>query len=489
MFGASEDRARQLAYRKRRDRFIPGNSSSTYRSLRSASRMSQQSHVSSTLAYDAEYRPQQFLDAADTVEPLVPISSQISQVKPQGIQAKYPSQVLHSSVPFSTSPKTSDIQSVSASCHGNYESLGYPVISRHVRNVTMPIANAEIQAVLSSAPLLSHIPSTLDAQYRAQTKISLRGGGDDTPRKLSRFRPTQAPAPSQNNIPLECQWPHQRNFQGHIYQPLLSPPRSPPRTPATPFHDSTRQYMQICPFAIQSFWRDEWTTPISAGGHLTHIRLHLSASDAEIFFYLFNLYQPPTFSTAPAAIARQNFYQTLSSTAQAIFQQIIVERHCELQAVEHGMPDPQVAAPYLRSSERVMVYHLLEALENLVMPPFPRLPRDSRFDQTMQLPMPQHYGYDQYPGMSSALTYNAGMLPSGLFAVSSQLVNAQMVTRPLHTQNVATHSSNVQMGVSMQPTNASSVASRISTLRGFSAPDLAKQQRQSGYLAFTVLFT
>ncbi|KAH7083615.1 hypothetical protein FB567DRAFT_594140 [Paraphoma chrysanthemicola] len=46
MFGASEDRARQLAYRKRRERIISGQSYTSYRSLSSASRISQQSQQS-----------------------------------------------------------------------------------------------------------------------------------------------------------------------------------------------------------------------------------------------------------------------------------------------------------------------------------------------------------------------------------------------------------------------------------------------------------
>jgi hypothetical protein len=49
MFGSSEDRARQLAYRTRKDRVISSGSNSTHRSLSSASESSRRSHSSLSL--------------------------------------------------------------------------------------------------------------------------------------------------------------------------------------------------------------------------------------------------------------------------------------------------------------------------------------------------------------------------------------------------------------------------------------------------------
>lgn len=110
MFGSSEDRARQLAYRNRGLRSGSRGSRSSYRSASSASRSSQHSHLSLTSGEDAVrrvisvgYFPQPTILYRQDSLLFANAEKQQHKLEQHRLQTEYLSQVLYNSTPTSTS--------------------------------------------------------------------------------------------------------------------------------------------------------------------------------------------------------------------------------------------------------------------------------------------------------------------------------------------------------------------------------------------------
>ena len=381
MFGASEDRARQLAYRKRRERVISGNSGSTYRSLSSASRNSQQLQLSSTLEQDAtqlpvhveHYSQESNVEATDSVKPLLVTDKEHLQMEQHILQAEYLSQVLYDTLSLADAGGVSNTLPVLASHFSKYGTLGHLITSHHLRNVTAPIAYTDIPSLLASnmqshpdLPTLPPLQSTplVDYHRQAQVMVSLRGGGkDDVHPRQERSRPMQTSQLNQTNPALRTQQPNQTSAQPSLPRSSLLPPE------VVSVHDSTRQYTQICPWATRWYWRSEWIVPLQSGHEVMAFLASLSQVDIRNFSFLFGPSMPPTHWTSSGANARRYFYRRLDHNAQDLFQRMIGARARELSGVELGLPDPQIVALQTATSPRIMLYHLLESLEEPVMPP------------------------------------------------------------------------------------------------------------------------
>jgi hypothetical protein len=227
MFGASEDRARQLAYRKRRERVTSGSSSSTYVSLSSASPISQRSRVSSTLGQETirSYPATQHsslhtehstfgytnsLRFQANKAPLSATEAQDLQIEQHRLQAEYLGQVLYDSLSLATTDLQPRDASMPAMNIGHYRILGKPTMSRHVRNLTAPVPSIYMLSGMASngtyrlgPPLLSRTSQeAIDLSLRAQSTFFLRGGGDaDDEWNPNRSIPTTEG--TQNTFPMQ----------------------------------------------------------------------------------------------------------------------------------------------------------------------------------------------------------------------------------------------------------------------------------------------
>lgn len=393
MFGASEDRARQLAYRKRRERVISGSSSSTYRSLSSASRISQRSRVSSALdqegvrSFLATQRglPQPGHGTVDFTtnslglqgdgESISATEAQHLQMERHRLQAEYLSQVLYNSLSLATAGAQPDDTLMPTMNVGRYGALGKPATSRHIRNVTAPVASLEMQPLLVSTmkhssesgalPLLHR--TARNAQLRTQTMVVLRGGGDHDPSLQQETTRRDPPFPG---------------FANSVAQSAQPPPADHSRTRVAvapvpqeviQVHNPQREYMQTCPWVQRYYDKPAWVVPISIGQHFHDFMASLPADWHSIFLALFGPEQSPDHPLSSRANARRDFFQKLNPGRQVIFHSMIQSRVIELQAVAEGFDDPEFIAPF-RGASQVMLYHLMEAREARILPH----PRDYR---------------------------------------------------------------------------------------------------------------
>jgi hypothetical protein len=395
MFGASEDRARQLAYRKRRERIVSGVTCSIYRSLSSASHVSQQSHLSSTWNEESsrspvqtEHRPSQ----AGTIhsenipatqhnkrclkfDPLLTADPPCSQMEQHRLQAEHLSQVLYSTLSLATpAPKSSSALSLSSFLSVQ----GIP--GRHIRNITAPVALADLSALFASTPpgrqdlpTLPFIHRTLcDGQLHQQSMVSLRGGGDphDLFRSTSQSHPNnsgQAPGIQLQTQMTKAQM--QASAQAYQSQAHAEAQAQKARIQAffSQYHTYERQYLTLFPWAREHHLVPAFLVPISCGSYLNSFLGLLPLNDANYFLNFFGPQQLPTSYTSPVANARRQFYLNLDEHVKSTFQDVIFARATELIAVRDGQPDPQLSLQ-ARPDHRVMLFHLMEAMESVFVP-------------------------------------------------------------------------------------------------------------------------
>jgi hypothetical protein len=191
MFGSSQDRARQLAGRNRRERISSISSCTSSRSISSSSQAPQQSPTSiwepkvpsaieehpSCEHNDTHITPLAFaeINSSQQDENAVPLSSPLElasglpgpQVEQQRLQAEHLSEVLYSNFALITSPPQSQF---TATRHTRYGSLG---------TVSMP------HALRGTAS---------EYQLRPQTVVSLRGGSGSLNDALTGSKPTATDA-------------------------------------------------------------------------------------------------------------------------------------------------------------------------------------------------------------------------------------------------------------------------------------------------------
>jgi len=382
MFGASEDRARQHAYRKRRDRVASESSSSTYRSLSSASRISQRSRVSSAPDQDAapravsgnhrSLRPSAILAGHACVaatlsscEPITTTEAQHLLAERHSLQAEYLSQVLYDSLSSATSGIDSAATIVPMMEPPKYGPLGRLTKTRHKRTVTTPVASLESQysfALTAQPPLAvttsPHLSKTeRDKHLEAQTMVFLRGG--DREEEFSQNERAEI-------APLSRRHTNIRALEsGHPQQAdalMGSAADASGLQDLTRYHHPEREYARTRDWVELLYAHPAWAVPISTGGSLRDFLLTLPSYIQNTFFALFGCGQPPTYCVSQVANARRDFYGKLDNHRRGLFDRLIGVRAEELLSIKGGGRDPQ-HFPLRPPAGGIMLYHLLEATE------------------------------------------------------------------------------------------------------------------------------
>lgn len=381
MFGASEDRARQLAYRKRRERVISGSLSTACRSCSFSSQLSHASRASSFQAFwpspstitpehsylqayrarDHDLIPAKHIRLTDPVDYTSIVSTNASrfQEEQHRLQAEYLSRVLYDSLSLDNTNDEQLVHPVAAIPSGP------PAQSstlRHVRHVTAPVGFLRTTELANCPPLHQPLlPFVSNVSVKQQDLITLRGGG--TPNHQS-----EGSESSQSMAVLQAT----RN--------TAHPRTGQPLSPYAPFGDVAPYYRQLVqryihkrPYMLNYPWSERFMmspaclVPISTGLQYEHFKGRLSSNLLNTFSDLFSSMQPANDWTAPIANIRREFYQKLNQGSKNVFQCIIMSRKEELSAIEKGEADPQQGT---QTSDwpSVMLCHLLEATEPLFLP-------------------------------------------------------------------------------------------------------------------------
>ena len=342
MFGSSQDRARQLAGRKRRERIASSGSNSTLRSSSSSSHAFQQYH--SALALD----PGTQQSAVIKENPRTLKGHHI-------LQAEYLSQVLYSDLGASASVSADPPQSgfVTSRRHARYGSLEMlPAVTRHPRNVTAPLAESMTPNHQPLSQRAQHGValgrSTSESHKRLQAAVSLRGGrdgcytGDGTERREYTCTIANEKYDEKRNLP-------------------------------------SRPFILEFPWVTKVYRHPQWHAPISSGASYEAFIDSLSTTELERFRDLFG--KTPGFLPASLATARQAFFMTLTGPQQRVFKNIIISKGMALLAMtEEGVGVQCSIHTVMCNSETkpaVMLEYLLEATERpvLLLKESARMPR------------------------------------------------------------------------------------------------------------------
>lgn len=332
MFGSSQDRARQLAGRKRRERISSSGSNSTLRSISSSSHASQQYHIKSTLT------PCNQESAVIKENPQTLQGHQI-------LQAEYLSQVLYSDLGASASASASPPQSqfrtsLRQSKYGSMEMS--PAVTRHLRNVTAPATEMivpDCQAlhqrvrpgVAFTRPLER---STSESHLRSHAAVSLRGG--------------------QGGFYVRDHT-ESREYTCTLFDKVND------KKEGLPLRPFTREF----PWVTEVYCHPQWHVPISSGASYEAFIESLSMTELERFIVLFS--NKPRFLPVSLATARQVFFIVLTAPQQKVFKNIIISRGMALHALAEGGIGVQCtihpATSNPEANPAVMLEHLLEATE------------------------------------------------------------------------------------------------------------------------------
>ena len=208
MFGASEDRARQLAGRQRWKRISSSGSNSSYRSAGSSSQLSHRetssifeqniqrptpipehhAYIVNDLLYDLYdsrevQHVSEYVAASDLEEVLAQMTAeeQHPHAQQQRVQAEHLSHVLYNDMAIN------EELSPSASCSKlpgqakSYGALGLgPAIAHQVRYVTAPVPSVGNQSIMLSANSTVNRSTSANIAH-TETIVSLRGGADGEP--------------------------------------------------------------------------------------------------------------------------------------------------------------------------------------------------------------------------------------------------------------------------------------------------------------------
>jgi hypothetical protein len=372
MFGASEDRARQLAYRKRRERIASGTSSSTCHSISSASCVLQRSRVPSVLDHNtapssaAAHRSLQ--PDESTCALISATEARHLRMERRRLQAEHVSQVAYRSLSLATTGLGSEAAFEPMIESDSYGGLGRSTKTRHIRNVTAPVASIKLQSLLASAlrpPLNLEIPSrlprtTCSEQHRAHIMTILRDGG-------------------QEDLPWQEEAAELKPLSSRYTTRLAHSTRQPPQVntltadvaedavvqDVTEYHHSPHEHGRTHYWAKDFYDNPAWIVPISTGDCLPNFLITLPSDIHHTFMALIGRNQIARNWTSFVANVHDDFYQKLDIHRRHLFDQIIGAKGEELRAVRLGLGDPQYSQLCPRT-ERVMVYHLLEATESLL---------------------------------------------------------------------------------------------------------------------------
>jgi hypothetical protein len=333
MFGASEDRARQLAYRKRRERIASGSSCSVLRSLSSSSHVSQQSQMSSitkqgtsqppshaeyTFAYTSRaYNNMSMPDhqtKSQTADcgPGLATDPHRSQMERHRLQAKYLTQVLYDSLSLPTSAREPSNLPGPTTQSDNPGALIQSTTASPLRNATAPVAS--IEAHSSSAPcVLSHLglptllntsPTAPNGSFHVHTMTASRGGDRDDlimEQAMSRLDPVLQPV---QDAVLRTQQSH-----------AAKDPKGPLSGSSSTLHDKSliydpsRSYMVKFPLATRFCFQPAWTVPITTGTYYDALIRMLPSLGSKVsvdqFLTLFGPMRPATPWASREASARK----------------------------------------------------------------------------------------------------------------------------------------------------------------------------------------
>jgi hypothetical protein len=422
MFGASEDRARQLAYRKRRERIASGSSCSVFRSLSFSSHVSEQSQMSSITEQGTPPSPllTEYISAHtththdDTDMPTHRARSQNSdcdldlaadphrsQMERHRLQAEYLTRVLYDTLSVPTSVRGPKMLLGPATQPSNPKALVQSTTARHTRNLTAPVASINIHSLptpsarsqLDLQTLSIASPTAPNRAFRVRTMVALRGGGqDDLPTDQEKSQPDPASQHHQDDANPHTTSHTASSSTGSLGEPL------PTLQDWSRIWDTSRPYMVRFPEAKRFCLQPAWTVPIVYGSCYNNLLRTLpqfkpSAIVDELLF-LFGPTQPATPWAAPAANARRDLYVRLGQIGQALLRYVIKNRMGELLKIENGGADPQLN-PVWHGKPGLMLYHLMEATE----PPYTQglFNMGSMLGRSTSAPNPgQQQGYAAY---------------------------------------------------------------------------------------------
>ncbi|CAO2655390.1 Nn.00g104540.m01.CDS01 [Neocucurbitaria sp. VM-36] len=378
MFGSSQDRARQLAGRTRKERMCSTGSHSGHGSSGTSNQVSQLSRASATLKQSIQeprvvtenltheigltravrqtsqesYLAQQLNGSQEFPrrihDDLQSASRRcFSPMVEQRLQAEYLSQVLYNSLTLSDLDDQSQSHVKLPPRHSRYGSLGIQsATSHHLRNITEPVPPTQSSTQQSSIlrarlglPMLPPLPMpALEKQLQIQTTISLRGGaGECDTADFSR--------PGGKIVQLEHDW---------------SDPWSLPR-----------EFQWLYTVSYLGHWR----TLITSGPPYDAFLQSLSDKALGRFRYLFDPRPPPTDLMGTAVTARRIFYRTLTAEQQTWFKDVIHGRGQELLKLARGDPGTiqeeiqkellkdLFATPEDEAKPHVKLCYLLDALQ------------------------------------------------------------------------------------------------------------------------------
>jgi hypothetical protein len=399
MFGASEDRARQLAYRKRKERIVSGSSCSMLRSLSSSSHVSQQSQISSIIEQSTSPSPlhaehssphtghtpdDMSIPACQTKSQdsecgaILATDTNHSQTEQHRLQFEHLTQVLYDSLSRPTTVRKPTAIPGPVTPSGNPEAPGQSTTARRIRSVTAP----SVHSCLGPPILPTASPTAFNGSLGAHSMVSLRGGGEDNlPMGQEKSQLGPAPQRRQENEIVRTQQLQPASGLTSSLGKSLPQPRG-----SSQIYDPKRPYMVNYPWATRFCFGPAWMVPISTGPLYLVLMHTLPSHIVDQFLSLFGPMEPATPWSSPAANARRDLYVKLGHEGQVRLRNLISSRHAELLAIEKGGADPELNPSY-PGMAGLMLHHLMEATE----PPY----------------SPSYYSMESFAGRSTSAP-NAG---------------------------------------------------------------------------------
>jgi hypothetical protein len=402
MFGASEDRARQLAFRKRRERVSSsGSSSSMLRSLSSASRVSQQSNLSLSPGYETTKSvgcPEQHSMRAVSINSdentpanqlrqpnfgsFSTMDMELSQMDRQRLQAEYLSHVLYDDLSLASARQVLKQLPIGATQAGQPRVPELWAAVCRPRNITAPVASPGRQSFLGLAaehclplPMLSPSSETAYGDHsRAQSMVTLRGGGPTPPSATQKYKVDQYHLKGWENPEPKLQPVAGSSNSANWTLPPPASQRQP--TDQAPLSSDTtiawsldpeRPYMKMLPLLKQLCHRPAWKVPITGGKNYESFLSNLSTEIIDRFLPLFGPLYSASHWTSPLANARRDFRRKLDHGTKEKIGKLIAGRITEIMAPAKVGRDPQLEHKHA-GNPPLMLYHLLETTERSVLP-------------------------------------------------------------------------------------------------------------------------
>lgn len=368
MFGSSQDRARQLAGRKRRERISFSGSHLSHRPVSTAHNTPGQDQT----AVCSDLRNARPVVIGEDLF-CIPDHSHYPHLDQQIIQNEHLSRVLYDPPgPYTSSQMTSSrLQSVSSG--HQYGSLGISTTnSRPSRNLTAPLSVDRLSLegetgkhVQNGTPTLPSMPlSEIKRQLRQETAAILRGGhGDasdhDKQRRMG-FESRIAGIEDDDTFPagIEEDELHVPSGQTMPNWAILS-----------------RPFAAEFPWVSSVLQMPQWREPISSGASYASFLESLSGVEYERFASLFGPHASPSLMAGRATTARQAFFLALSVAQQIVFRNLITARGMTLLVLRETNSGTVPTSPFtiLQDHDKppVLLEHLLDATERppLLLPP------------------------------------------------------------------------------------------------------------------------